>query len=201
MSYGVDGLTVVIFGVYSLQQEHVWRAMDFHSGSTIPAFRHHITLLPPQSCSSQIAYWCIIVPSFLRFLLVTRFFLHDYLPTTSTAPSLRALILSNSLIRFQSIQVHRHHPKFLFSNSGGKTIPSGKCSNISGSYSTHDLFLCFGWGRSLYNVQFMFFHNPLDPLAACFTNSNPRVLLNSLLLHGCCLRPRFLISILCSSFD
>jgi hypothetical protein len=108
-----------------------WLAMDFHSGSTIRAFRCHVTLLPP---SSRISYWCTTVPSSPRFLLVTRFFLHDYLPTSPTAPSLRALVPRSSLIRFQSIQVYHHHPKFSFSNGGSKTIPSSLCFHISGSF-------------------------------------------------------------------
>jgi hypothetical protein len=51
---------------------------------------------------------------------VIRFLLHDYSPTPPTAPSLRALVPSGSLIRFQSFQLYHHHPEFFFSNGGVK---------------------------------------------------------------------------------
>jgi hypothetical protein len=47
----------------------------------------------------------------------------DYSPTAPTAPSLRALVPSGSLIRYQSIQVHHYHPFFFFSSGGGQNYP------------------------------------------------------------------------------
>jgi hypothetical protein len=47
----------------------------------------------------------------------------DYSPTTPTAPSSRTLILSGSLIRFQSIQVHHHYPKLFFSKRQEQNYP------------------------------------------------------------------------------
>jgi hypothetical protein len=44
----------------------------------------------------------------------------DHSPTTTTTPSLRPLVPSNSLKRFQSIQVQHHHPKFSFPTVGAK---------------------------------------------------------------------------------
>jgi hypothetical protein len=104
--------------------------------------------------------------------------------TSYVMKGLRALVPSSSLVRFKSIQVHHHHPKVLFSNGGGKTIPSGWCSHISGSYSMRDLFFHFGGGWSLHNVQFMFYCNLLDPPAACFTNSG---VLGSCWIPSCCI--------------
>jgi hypothetical protein len=92
----------------------------------------------------------------------------DHSLTAPTAPSLRALVPSDSLIRFQSIHHHHHHPKFLFSNGGDKTIPSGRCSHISGSYSVSDLFFRFGGGRPLHNVQSLILRNPLEVSTICF---------------------------------
>jgi hypothetical protein len=53
------------------------------------------------------------------FLWLDFFNCGDFSPTAPTAPSLRALVPSGSLIRFPSIQVYHHHPKFFFSNGGG----------------------------------------------------------------------------------
>jgi hypothetical protein len=36
----------------------------------------------------------------------------DYSPAATSAPSLRTFVPSGSLIRFESIQVHHHHPQF-----------------------------------------------------------------------------------------
>jgi hypothetical protein len=60
-----------------------------------------VTLLPPQGCSSRVAYRCVTVPSFPRSLLVTfhlpsscsAFFSRGvHFPTTTTAPPLRPLV-------------------------------------------------------------------------------------------------------------
>jgi hypothetical protein len=114
-------------------------AMDVRFGTTIPALRRHVTLLPSYGCSSRIAYRFITVPSFPRFLLRDVFLWlgishGDHSPTATTAPSLMALVPSDTLTRFQSVLVHHHYAKFLFSNGGGKTIPSGQCCLISCSF-------------------------------------------------------------------
>jgi hypothetical protein len=122
----------------------------------------------------------------------------DYSPTATTTPSLCALIPSNSLMRFWSIQVHHHHPKFFFSNSGVKTIPIGWCSHISGSTYTNNasrfffrfggsrpvhhvqfLFSCSGEGQPLHIVQSLTFYNPLYILVSCCTNSSPKAFLSN----------------------
>jgi hypothetical protein len=54
----------------------------------------------------------------------------DYSPTTTTTPSLRAHVLSDSLLRFQSIQVCRNQPfSFLFHFNGG----GAKLSRVAGA--------------------------------------------------------------------
>lgn len=48
------------------------------------------TLLPPQGCSSQMAYRCITVPSFLRVLLMTPL-CHMVFPSVTTLQQLQLL--------------------------------------------------------------------------------------------------------------
>jgi hypothetical protein len=83
----------------------------------------------------------------------------EYSPTATSTPSLRPLIPSDSLMRFQSIQVHHNHSEFFFSNGGGKTIPSGGCSHTFGSSYTNSAnkFFFFRLGRPLHNVQSLIF--------------------------------------------
>jgi hypothetical protein len=54
----------------------------------------------------------------------------------------------------------------------------GRCPHISGSYSVHDFFFCFGRGRPLHNVQSWIFCNPIVDLATRSTNSSPVVFPN-----------------------
>jgi hypothetical protein len=64
------------------------------------------------------AYRYIMVPSFSRFLLVTRFFLRDYLPTAPTDSFLKALVPSGSLAKCQSTQLITMIQSFSFTTMG-----------------------------------------------------------------------------------
>jgi hypothetical protein len=101
--------------------------------------------------------------------------------------------------------VYHHLPVFFFSNGGGKTIPSGRCSHIAGSFyakATNRFFFCFRGGRPLHNVHSLIFRNLLDLLAPCFTNSSPKAFLSNpsdflpILRHSCRLVPGSFIHIL-----
>jgi hypothetical protein len=85
-------------------------------------------------------------------------------------------------------------PCAFLSKRWGQTILSGWCSHISSSSYASE-------GANLSTMfSYCFFCNWAEDLAVHFMNSNPRVLLNSLLLRSCCLRPLFLIPFLCSCF-
>jgi hypothetical protein len=54
-----------------------------------------------------------------------------YSPTAPAVPSLRPLVRSGFLIRWQSVQVFHHHPALLI--SWGKSSENGQSSYIPGS--------------------------------------------------------------------
>jgi hypothetical protein len=60
-------------------------------------------------------------------------------------------------------------------NNGGCNSWSGQCSHLSGSYSVHYFFLCFGGGRHLHTLQILICKNPLDILTTCFTIFPPKI--------------------------
>jgi hypothetical protein len=64
-------------------------ATDVHSGSTIPGFSCHITLLHPKGCSSRRAYR-YHRPFLPGVFLWFGFSCGDFCPTALTSPSLRA---------------------------------------------------------------------------------------------------------------
>jgi hypothetical protein len=125
-----------------------YSAMDVRSGSTIPAFSRHVTLLPPLACSFRIAYQCITIPSFPSVLTV-RFLYGDLSPTALTAPSLGAARPERL-----PYEVPVSHGTLSWSeafppNGGGKTIPSDPCSHISRSSTANSasrFFALFGGG-------------------------------------------------------
>jgi hypothetical protein len=137
----------------------------------------------------------LLVFSFPRFLLMTSsygsvfsffyfslfFFLCGYFsPTATTAPSLRMLIPSDSLMSFQSILVPHQYSKLFFFSSGAKLswVSSGPTflapltlTLLIGSSSVLE------GGRPLHNVQSLIFQNPTVDLEICFTISSPSVFL------------------------
>jgi hypothetical protein len=131
----------------------------------------------------------------------------DHSPITTTTPCLKPLIPSDSLLRFQSIPVRQSYPKcFFFPTVGGKTITSARCCHISGSsYATSaSRFFRLEGSRTLDKVKSLTVRNSRADLAICFAISSPvdflMILVNSPLLHSCCLRPQYLMPLLRSGF-
>jgi hypothetical protein len=94
--------------------------MLFQGHYPVMVYMIHCSFL--EAICPWVAYRCTAIFSFLRAVLVTSvigltflplwFGSHsDYSQTAPTAPSLRPLIPSGSLIRCQSVQVYNHHPR------------------------------------------------------------------------------------------
>jgi hypothetical protein len=102
-----NGLCLVVFS-WSLPS----------NGSTchiFPSFRLLVLNSPQVYCYFFFSKGCacdICVWPHLPFLWLGR--CGDYCPTTPTAPSLRLLVASGSLIRCEPVQVYHHHHFFLF---------------------------------------------------------------------------------------
>jgi hypothetical protein len=139
----------------SVQESYLCRNVFSNS---FPRNGLHVTLPPPRGCSSQVAYQCISVPSFLRFLLVT-----SHLPSNCLFFFFLWWLLFNCYhcSRFKAACPKRFPDKMpvdpgvspsycvSVSNTEGKTVPSGQCSHISGySYAkAASRFFChFGGG-------------------------------------------------------
>lgn len=115
--------------------------------------------------------------------------------TTTTAPSLSALIPSGTLIRLWSIKVPKHQ---LFSVYQEWLVP-----NITGTSYTKYVslfFNCFRGDRPLQNIQFLIGSNATADLAICFAISSPVVFLKFLQIPSFpshqSLRSHFLIPLL-----
>jgi hypothetical protein len=115
------------------------------------------------------------VAHFWRWLLCNR----------SHCSSLRPIIPSVPLIRWQTVQVYPHHPAFPI--GGGKSFESGQCSYIHDSQSViSGLFFRFAGVRSLPNVVTFILRSLMEISTARLATSSsmicPRALLNELWL-------------------
>jgi hypothetical protein len=132
-------------------------------------------------------------PSFFSEVSVCDVFLwlgfpcSDFYQTATTAPSLRALDPSSSLIRFQSIQVYKHQPfSFLFPvNGGGRNYPEWPVlPYFRLLHHVQPLFpLQRGW--RLHKGQFLIVCNPTEDLSIHFAISNPVVSCRSWWIPSC----------------
>jgi hypothetical protein len=135
----------------------------------------------------QIAYRHTTISSFLGAVLVTSVI------SPPTAPSLRLLVPSGSMIRCQSVQLYHHHLPLV---GVGKSSRTDQCSYGYGSSAVSSLFFCFGGASPLHNVLMPIFHSLIENSTTHFTTSSPiicpRALLNALWLpgHSCRLVPQ-----------